>query len=561
MDTPAPRNEVAAEAVAQRLHRHRDKIAECLNPLELWTHLVKMRLLRPEDCRVFNDETRAQESISLIFDAVESKGEEACLDFLRCLEGEREHLGHEFAASLLRGEELAPATDVEESKRLFEQIRKRMPEISDSVNLNALLPALYSKRLLTSSEAKLLNCPHVDVSNKVLRLFSTILVTKGPTAYQLFADCLKEERQHLSHQDLYDKIMVGDREITEDKDRGSTSSRKEGYTSVDMGSPLVKVKRIPLLATGILISPDYFKIVSRIHELNYEGQFQQAQRIVDLCKWSGNVELYVAVSLRNCEVLVNRKKFHARLSKSIQEAEELCQTIPNDNRCILRSRLCYVKAHLHRYRKEHERAEKHIGDAMDLMIVNGIQGEDAVLVLYERACINMSSLTKHWSPDKFEVTKLYLERATDFAMCGKFGLYVDHHRIRLAQLHLRSSTYHAGTCTDPLLIREARRYLGDVDCTTLTPRTKCLYQIALSDLHRNTGELQLARNCAQEAERIARDHQFDTELYGASQRSKALRYYRTRCPVTYGCCLRLLYVLFLSLVAILLASLVGHTGV
>ena len=88
-------------------------------------------------------------------------------------------------------------------------------ELKTTLNLRCLFPCLRDKQLLTSEEQqqlrKLLESaqeddqPEDQEQNATVR-FLKILKTKGSKVFQLFLETLKDEKEHLGHNDLYETL-------------------------------------------------------------------------------------------------------------------------------------------------------------------------------------------------------------------------------------------------------------------------------------------------------------------------------------------------------------------
>ena len=79
-------------------------------------------------------------------------------------------------------------------------------EFTDYINVKALLPLLLSKQLFTLDEEEYLLSPCHTREDKILQLLF-YLKTKGPNGLRLFLSAIKEEKTHIGHEQLYERLM------------------------------------------------------------------------------------------------------------------------------------------------------------------------------------------------------------------------------------------------------------------------------------------------------------------------------------------------------------------
>lgn len=505
-------------------YENRREICDNINPTELVSYLITKEILTRKECRLMKS-MNVEEKNDFIMDAVENQDGDAYDRFLCCLDAESNHLGHSYIASLLRGKVFAKKADIQQSMDIRERLKQHMPAAMD-IDVDALIPFLFSRRLLTNGESKQLKS-EITNNDKAITLFTSILESKGPTGYLLFAQSLEAEVEHPVHHDLLAKITSCASISSSEKKRPALMRTHSTETEIPQAKLPKQMFPNAIFATGTLKSDLYFKYSQEVNLLNNSGHYDKAQQIVDKCEQSGDKELYVAVLLRSCEVLVNREEFQGMVEENITKAKRICQDINTDNGTILWSRCQYAMAHLCRYTNRLEEAVKCIGESSMIIHHNNVQGEDRVLVSYEQGCVNLCSLAMEAAPNKFifETTVKCFKDASEHALNGDFGLFTEHHRIRLAQLYLRSSPSHAGTSTSPEFIKEARTVLDGLNGSEerMAPRTQTLFYIARSDLHRNAQEHDLAFSFARRAHSIASEKRFDTELESINGRFAALQ--------------------------------------
>lgn len=83
-------------------------------------------------------------------------------------------------------------------------------ELKWTLNLSYLMSNLVKRKLLTEDEVAQLKHPN-KINSEKNGEFLNILKTKGSKAFPRFLEALKEEEQHLGHEDLYDKLMDADK--------------------------------------------------------------------------------------------------------------------------------------------------------------------------------------------------------------------------------------------------------------------------------------------------------------------------------------------------------------
>ena len=528
--------DVSPKDLSQNLQHHRDEIIKSINPSELYPCLVKDELLSLQDIQTIREpQSSRRKEAEAILCLVEKKGERSHKPYarlLRSLKSARQHLGHAYVISLLEGTDFAPRTELNASASIKSRLSSKLPCVIDGINIGALVPFLRREQLLTDEETEILESQTKTTRDKALTLFTTIIETKGPTAHYKFASCLKEEKEHLTHQELLQDLLQpssgsdeGDSDDDQDDDKDSAKAGHKRKADHEIAPAAVKVtKGNPeiIRAKGILISHTYNSKVKEIRRLHYSAKWDEAEKLVsDLeCRLPEDIEMYVAVSLRNCSGYVTRKKIDCVESR-VQKARMLCKQIKSDNRVILESRCEWMLAKLHRYLGRMQTAQEHIDKALEMQSRIG-PGEDTALGHYCQACILIRALSEEWSDEKAERAKEHLRIASDHAVLGDFGLYISHHKIRLAQLCLRSSQYHPGTCTDEAL-EEASQALT-LNVLKLEPRTRCMYYYTKSDLFRNADKLNEAKGFATMACDLAKEYNFTSELQAITIRFKVLNY-------------------------------------
>ena len=554
--------------ISRNLKEHHDEIVKILNLMELDVNLIDEGLIVHGE----SDELvgrSPKESADLVFSRVKELGSEGYHVLLRCLEQNEDwHIGHKYAAALLRGDTFTEETKrkIDHSRELQQRYHQRdiMEMIEDNVDTSDLIPYLSAYHLLTDNEREELTLPSFSRRERIKRLLD-IIPTKGPEADFFFMRALADaSRENPVHRDILERVYCQPFEGIMDieGDSASTSSTilgKRKCAVIALYYTTINKKTVPCISNqtqthGIILSEEYIKKIKDIRRLHYVGDWNGAEKIVKEC-WnlasnsrinndSTYTELYVAVALRNCSGYMTRK-MTMKVLQVVSEAKRLCRSIDNDNGRILESKCEWVLARMYRYNKDLDKAMEHIENAQMIQFrFNIAAGEDTTLCHYCKGCILASQLAKtkqtyessvtlsplsaqkasERSKKKYQEAKQCLRKAIDHAAIRDYALYPSHHMIRLAQLCLHSSQFEAGTCKDVDQITEAEVALNShyIDEKLLAPRTKCLFYVTRSDLYRNKGQLSLAEEEAQRAMEIAVKNKFKTEIKSAKVRLQAL---------------------------------------
>ena len=550
--------------VSHGLKTHRSEIISVINIVELELYLTDKGILEDGEGDYILTDLSQEEGVELILGRVKERGDEGFKDFLWCLEQDSDwHIGHVYAAALLRGDTFTEETqrEIEHSMRLREKYREQLDVLQileDSVNTYDLIPSLRAYKLLTDDETEELLLPKYNRRDRITKLL-TILDTKGPLADLYFKNVLADTvGENPVHRDVLERVYCQNfeeiRKECYEIERDSASvvqSRKRKRSLAMCRKPYAT--KIPasnprqVRAHGIILSEEYFNKINDIRRLHYLGDWDGAEQIVEECRLltlvtkkrdlvsdeespTTTIELYVAVALRNCSGYVTRK-MREKLLSTVREAKELCRHIDNDNGRVLESKCEWMLAKMYRYSKQPgdlERAMEHIENAQMIHLrYNIAAGEDTTLCNYCKGCILGAQLANanQWSIRKFEEAKVCFRKATEHAAIRDYAIYQSHHMIRLAQLCLRSSQFQAGVCKENDQIAEAEAALNShyIEEKLLAPRTRCLFYVTRSDLYRTKGELRLAQEDAQKAKHIAEKNNFITEIRSANSRLDALK--------------------------------------
>ena len=513
---------VANDSIARRLKQHRSEISKNINPEELYNCMCEEGVAETELMEIVYDhnESRAAK-VEAILNAIETNGKpNAFVQFADCANKEKQHLGHPYIAKLLLGEEIPMSMrdDMKTSAIYKKQFVRSIKTLMCNINIEALLPSLFAKGLLTSDEWERLTTPVTSMTrqDKVSFVFR-LLETKGPTAHLLFVNCLEEpkDNENPSHKELLELFSVVDKDHT---------LKRKQFTCTATSVKLVRHTPTQTKAHGIIVSQIYLEAVETIHELQYSGNCKAAIIEVEAYKSAGEVELYVALMCRNWYAYVNCHKSPQEIDDMVEDAMKSLQTVDNDNRAILESRCEWMLSKYYWYMNDKKKAQYHIDESLLIQTANQVApGEDTLLTHYGKACTLLDTLAEHWSPRVASYARKLIQNANDFAVDGNYGLYLSHHCIRLAQISLHSSPQCPGVCDNPSDLQEAASTLCSVNGDGLSPRTKCLFYITYSDLYRNMGDHEQALNYVQMAHSIAESSSFDTELKSIEKRFDALK--------------------------------------
>ncbi len=176
--------------LAENTHKHQNSILDALDPST--SRLFKLLYKYKIDEKFRGQHLSRHKKAKKLLKKVQKL--KIYPELLQCLEEDNEHMGHEYLACLLRGEEYGGPEVIKQSKILCE----RLVEKATALDVKELQPYLIQNKLITIDEAEELS-RHTKQNQANLLL--TILKTKGPTAhYILTHQCLAKEP---FHKDLY----------------------------------------------------------------------------------------------------------------------------------------------------------------------------------------------------------------------------------------------------------------------------------------------------------------------------------------------------------------------
>ena len=510
---------VARSETFVRVKRHYDEISKALNPIQLMPLLCKEGLLEFNDkSLLLGDSKTSLEKSCHILNILESKGPLAYSKFLSCVQAEKSHMGHEYIASLLQDNCFGSEFELKESLKLKEAVNRCTPEMMD-ICPRSLVPLMFSKNLLTDEEQQQLLSHHKTKQERILSLLQ-LLNTKGPTAHGLFADCLRSESSHPTHNELYVKLLsvANADQCVILKKRKCTIDE----TALAVALPHNKLFRRWELE-GVLKGHTYNEIMRMFQSCNHNGDWESLE--VEATKYMNChiPEYQVVAYLEKAISWIFRRKPKIVI-ELIHEAREIIHNkVHGENSSILLGRSEYILSRLHRYLKNYDKAREHVANAKDhLYCVEA--GEDSAFVHYCDACITIECLNESSTQDEFERVDEIFGRAIcdDRSHDSGLGLVAPHSLIRLAQMYLGATHYSPGMAMNQQNIEHARNCLKAVIYSSLSYRSRCHYHLMESDLHRNSGNIDGAKQSLHVALSISEKYKFELEISSAQTRLQSL---------------------------------------
>ena len=507
----------ASDVIASKVNQHYDEVSKALNPIQLMPLLSTEQLLDfNEKSVLLEDHVSPYEKSCYILKSLETKGPSAYSKFLSCVKAEKNHMGHEYIVSLLEGKPFGSKSELEESSRLREVIQSHCLEMMD-ISLQSLVPLMHSKSLLTRDEVEKLQCRHKTEHEKVQLLFH-ILDTKGPLAHGLFVECLRSETSHPTHSELYTALMSAcSQQIANPRKR----KRTVDDCALAIALPCKKLFRWKL--QGPLKSKKYSEIVRVCNNYHHNGDWERLET---------EAAKYINHSIPEYEVVAYLQKAISWIIRRnppivihlVDSAKKVIETkIFGENRSGLLCKGECTLARLFRYLGDYEKAKEHVAKAKELLY--GIEsGEDSARLCYCEACVTVECLNELSTEEDFEHVDELFARAIldDRSHESGLGLIAPHSLLRLAQMYLGSTHYTPGTVTDHKKIKRARNCLNAIIYSSLSQRSKCLYHLIQSDLHRNCGRLDRAKESLDLVLSISKQCNFELEISSAQIRLHSL---------------------------------------
>ena len=144
---------LSEEEIASRLHKHRDDIIRSLpvSLTDLVYEWIELGLVETEDLDYYQKDGECRKDKIRRFLASLEEKVNGYSKFLQSIQKSKCHMGHAYIASLLEDEHFADDAEIERSAAFRALITEKVSELK-MINLNALCPLLFQKRLLTVDE-------------------------------------------------------------------------------------------------------------------------------------------------------------------------------------------------------------------------------------------------------------------------------------------------------------------------------------------------------------------------------------------------------------------------
>ncbi len=478
-------------SIGKNLKRHKEHILNSLDSSKLYELYFKYRL--DEENQTLPRRTKAEMLLTKIQDSGNY------LELLERLEEDKEHMGHEYIASLLRGEGYGGAEEVKLSGTLCRRImEKNIKEAIPALDVITLLPFLLENKLVTRCEKEELEI-HKTKEKRAQELL-TILGTKGPTAHYIFVyKCLANE---FYHEELYKLLTNGH------------------ATETPQQTAVTKRHPRKLEPPEAITNEFYLQDMRKIRHYQQMGgeKLDEAEKLcLNMAESQETpLEAQIAFLLESCVTCMLKNNFELVQDRT-EQAKVMCETLGNNDAC-LKARCSWILAWLHRRKGNYDIAIGYINNGLALIYLYVGTCEEAILLKYCHGCI----LDKTEKQKAIEAFKFSL----DFNRASRdYGFIIQSHgMIRQAQLHLGVSP------DDPIKngghvtkydIQQAKGLLKYVRKEKIKPRTECMLLYTLSDVCRLEGNIQEAIEHVHLALELANDFPYITEC---AQRRQTLLY-------------------------------------
>ena len=515
-----PTTSIDNAAIASKIKQHWDEVTRALNVHELMPQLSKELLLDfNQTSALLVDSKSTYDKSCYILQCLEAKGPTAYTKFLSCIKAEGNHMGHAYIASLLEGNAFGSQSELEESLKLKEAIQRHYPALMD-ISPEALAPLMYSKKLLTKEEEEKIGSSTYKTRRERVHLLLHSLDTKGPLAHRLFVKCLKSESSHPIHKELYTVLTSWCHS------EWNTDSKKQQKHTMDKCALAVVLPNIKFFrrwgVQGPLKGGKYDEMVRVFHTYHHNGKWKELE--IKLTEYEkGSIPEYKAVAnLQRATIWILRKE-PEKAMQFVAEAKRIIEAeVHGENHSALLGRCeCMLSRHF-QYLKDYNRAREHVAKAK--VFLCGIEAsEDSAFIHYCEASLTVECLNELSTKDDIERVEELFARAIidDQSNKSGLGLFTLHSSLRLAQMYLGSTHYTPGTVKD---IKRAQECLRSPVITpdSLPERTKCLYHLIESDLHRNCGRIDRAKESLKIVLAISQDHNFELEISSAQTRMQSL---------------------------------------
>ena len=491
----------------ERFHENFDAIRESLNYEELVPLLCEgtseSALVSIEEGKFLLDQSRNRhDKVILLSQKLESKSYFKLLEYLQ---REEWHLGHAYIRDLLEGKQHASEEDIAYSKAVKDAVLKRQKLFSEGMNFTALIPYMLECKLLTISDVKQLD----NTSESKLPNLLSIIDTKGPLGYSLFAKCLQNEDSHVTHSQLYHLIHANiDSSLLPEKHWKklmNEESTMKGVTTLTRGVPNMH---------GILKGEKYEQMINTFQTCQYSGDWAEME--AEASKYLGEgipYELQIVALLEKAVGLVFHDQEQEESFSLISEAKEKCELVQGDNSTFLEGRCEYVLAILYRYTKQYDKAREHAENAQRILFIVE-QGYDTAF-----ACLTYACLLIETNGSKTTEAKNYLAAAISESGAGMC--------IRMAQLFIgsiHSSKDSAHDKNRSCTLRETEECLKNIEPDILSIYSRCRLCLIESNIFRFK-EMRIESKAAAELGlNLATEYNFTNEIEEAKEILESLKY-------------------------------------
>jgi len=502
---------------------NRVAIIQCVDLCILSPYLCQKRLLDPQDLEEVFSRLKQKRVMESFIDSLHTKGPDSYSRFAQCIResaSSDRHLGHKYMTSLIQGRAFTDNHTICLSAGYRERVLNCMPDMVNGINLPSLLPYMTKYELLTLQESN-------DVTT--LTLFS-ILDTKGPTAYFLFAKCLHEETSHPRHRELYCLIQE---EADKLEGEQRTTKRKNSTNPTDKFSDLTPPspkRRVPegLKMGEHLTGEEYNQRRFCFESYYHNGLWKKVDEEAMKCKDSKIPEIQAIGLLETALSWIFRRN-ESNVLHLIGQARSICQRIVNNNSIFLQGRCEYLLALLYRYLKDYKKAKSHVSEARSILF--GVQpGEDTSFAFYCNGTITAECLASESSTHEVGKVECLFEQAIDHAKsCENMDILITHSHLQLTQMYLGTTHTQLQVTEDKGRIRRARDCIETLKRSYehLDLRCKSLFHLSQSDLHRSSGEVHQAIESARQALYLASQGELPMEIEAAEIRLRHLRFCKT----------------------------------
>lgn len=511
--------------VKTRFFRHKAEIGGCLNLEELVPLLCEgtaALLSFQEGQSLLDSSLSSRARADALFGKMAEKGPKSYSTFLSCVGRERSHLGHSYVQALLEGRQYASESNIALSASLKQAVVDNFSAFSRGICLTELTPHMYQRGLLTEQEREYVSNTGCTTSKRVMFLFSA-LDAKGPTAYSLFAECLRDEHSHTTHRELLETVLENSQVKTPRAGkRKSFSLEASGSNSLEVSLCKRPPRRLSL--NGVLRSSKYRDLMFTFETYHHSGEWGKLEEEALKYVRDGSPHELQAVALLEMAVSRILRKDKDGAMALVSRAKETFHHLSGENLVILQGRCEYILSRLFRYLNLHQEAREHAENAKKILF-NVEPGGDSAFANYCDGCALVETLGPHPTQEELERAECFFMIAIDDARSCSTGinLVAPHSFMRLAQMYLGSTHYTPGSVRDEQSISKATNCLKNVDPTSLSSRSRCYFLLIESDLYQSKGMFPEAERSATHALDMSRRCEFNIETISAENRLRALQ--------------------------------------